>query len=116
MDDEEVILEVNRELLEGMGYQIFTAINGIQAIKFYKDNQDEIDIILLDMVMPDMDGGVVYDRVKEINPNAKVLLSSGYSIDGQAAEILKRGCDGFIQKPFKTKMLSGKIREILDKK
>lgn len=115
VDDEEVILEVSRELLEGMDYQIFTAINGAQAIKSYRDNQDKIDIVLLDMVMPDMDGGEVYDRVKEINPNAKVLLSSGYSIDGQASEILKRGCDGFIQKPFNMKMLSGKIREILDK-
>ena len=115
VDDEEVILEVGRELLEGMGYQVFTAINGAQAIKFYRDNKDKIDIVLLDMIMPDMDGGEVYDRVKEINPDTKVLLSSGYSIDGQATEILKRGCDGFIQKPFNMEKLSGKIREILDK-
>ncbi|NOQ45357.1 MAG: PAS domain-containing protein, partial [Desulfobulbaceae bacterium] len=100
VDDEEIILEVGRELLEGMGYQVFTAINGAQAIKFYRDNQDKIDIVLLDMIMPDMDGGEVYDRVKEINPDIKVLLCSGYSIDGQATEILKLGCDGFIQKPF----------------
>ncbi|MBU4504055.1 MAG: PAS domain S-box protein [Proteobacteria bacterium] len=115
VDDEEIILEVGRELLEGMGYQVFTAINGAQAIKFYRDNQDKIDIVLLDMIMPDMDGGEVYDRVKEINPDIKVLLSSGYSIDGQATEILKRGCDGFIQKPFNMEKLSVKLREILDK-
>jgi two-component system cell cycle sensor histidine kinase/response regulator CckA len=115
VDDEEVILEVGRKLLEGLGYQVFTFINGAQAIKFYKDNQDKIDIVLLDMIMPDMDGGEVYNRVKEINPDIKVLLCSGYSIDGQATEILKRGCDGFIQKPFNMQKLSGKIRKVLDK-
>jgi CheY-like chemotaxis protein len=62
-----------------------------------------------------MGGGEVYDRMKEINPNIKVLLLSGYSIDGEAAEILERGCDGFIQKPFTMKELSGKLREIVEK-
>jgi len=63
--------------------------------------------------MPDMNGGKVFDYLREINPDAKVLLSSGYSIDGQATEILRRGCNGFIQKPFTTIELSKKIREIL---
>jgi CheY-like chemotaxis protein len=67
------------------------------------------------MVMPDMGGGETYDRLKEINPDIKVLLSSGYSINGEATEILERGCNGFIQKPYKSKKLSQKIREILDK-
>jgi CheY-like chemotaxis protein len=74
------------------------------------------DMVLLDMVMPDMGGGETYDRMKEINPDIKVLLSSGYSIDGQATEILKRGCDGFIQKPFDMQELSQRIRKILDRK
>ncbi len=68
------------------------------------------------MIMPVIGGGEAYDRMKEINPNIKVLLSSGYSINGQATEILERGCNGFIQKPFTMKELSKKIREILDKK
>ena len=72
--------------------------------------------MLLDMIMPDMSGGETYDRMKDIDPNVKVLLSSGYSINGQAQEILDRGCDGFIQKPFKMKELSQKLSEILDKK
>jgi DNA-binding NarL/FixJ family response regulator len=62
-----------------------------------------------------MGGGETYDRLKEINPNVKVLLSSGYSIEGQANEIIKRGCDGFIQKPFRMRLLSRKIREVMDK-
>ncbi|RLB80081.1 MAG: hypothetical protein DRH17_12580 [Deltaproteobacteria bacterium] len=67
------------------------------------------------MVMPNMGGGEAYDRMKEINPDAKVLLSSGFSIDGEASEILARGCDGFIQKPFNMTELSRRIRELLDK-
>ena len=73
-------------------------------------------MVILDMIMPGMNGGEVYDRIKEINPHAKILLSSGYSIDGQAADILKRGCDGFIQKPFSMEVLSGRIRKILEKR
>jgi CheY-like chemotaxis protein len=73
-------------------------------------------MVLLDMIMPGMGGGDAYDLMKKINPDIKVLLSSGYSIDGQAEEILERGCDGFIQKPFDMKQLSRGIREILDKK
>ena len=75
-----------------------------------------IDIVILDMIMPGIGGGETYDRVKEINPDIKVLLSSGYSIDGQATEILERGCNGFIQKPFDIKQLAKRMREILDKR
>jgi len=72
--------------------------------------------VILDMIMPVMGGGETYDRLKETNPDIKVLLSSGYSINGEASEILDRGCNGFIQKPFNVKELSRRIREILDKK
>ena len=75
-----------------------------------------IDLVLLDMVMPVMGGGETFDRMKEINTNVKVLLSSGYSLEGEAKEILERGCDAFIQKPFKMEQLSQKLRGMLDKK
>jgi CheY-like chemotaxis protein len=75
---------------------------------------DRIDIILLDMIMPVIGGGETFDAIKKINPKARVLLSSGYSLDGEASEILGRGCDGFIQKPFDINHLSQKLRKILD--
>ena len=81
----------------------------------FKQNYDKVAIVILDLIMPGMGGGEVYERLKEIDSNVKVLLSSGYSVDGQAAEILNRGCDGFIQKPFKLNMLSYKLREIISK-
>jgi PAS domain S-box-containing protein len=116
VDDEEIILEAGQELLEAMDYKVLVAGNGKQAIDTYKINRDDIDIIVLDIVMPDMSGGEVYERIKEISPDVKVILSSGYSIDGKAAEIMERGCNDFIQKPFNVNALHHKIREILEKK
>ncbi len=115
VDDEDVILEVEKELLEALGHEVLTARDGKEAVEVYKKKGDKIDLVLMDMVMPNMGGGEAYDRMKEINPRVRVLLSSGYSIDGEAREILARGCNGFIQKPYAIKELSKKIREILDK-
>lgn len=113
VDDEDVILEVAQEYLNLLGYNVLLAKGGKAAIDIYQQKKDEIDMVLLDMVMPDLSGGDTYDRVKEINPHVKVLLSSGYSIDGQARDIINRGCNGFIQKPFTLKDLSYKLKEVL---
>jgi len=115
VDDEDMIIEVAEQLLKRLGYKVLTAGSGKEAIKMYAENIQQIDMVVLDMIMPDMGGGETYDALKMLNSKAKVLLSSGYSIDGQATEILDRGCGGFIQKPFKMKELSQKLREILDK-
>jgi len=72
-----------------------------------------IDLVILDMVMPGMGGGAAFDALRAINPAVKIILSSGYSVDGVARTILDRGCNGFIQKPFLLAELSRKIREIL---
>ena len=114
VDDEDIIIDVGTELLMQMGYEVLSAKSGNESIKLYKANQDKIDMVILDMIMPEMDGGETYDNMRQINPDIKVLLSSGYSIDGQATEILKRGCSGFIQKPFNIEKLAEKIREILN--
>jgi len=115
VDDEEMIIEVAEELFQQLGYKVLTAGSGKEAIDIYEKNKEQIDIVLLDMIMPDMSGSNTYDRMKEIDPDIKVLLSSGYSINGRATGILARGCNGFIQKPFKMRELSQKLREILDK-
>ncbi|MBW1868021.1 MAG: PAS domain S-box protein [Deltaproteobacteria bacterium] len=116
VDDEDMIIEVAEELFKELGYKILIARGGKEAIEIYEKNKERIDMVILDMIMPDMSGSVTYDRLKEIDPHIKVLLSSGYSINGQATEIMDRGCDGFIQKPFKIKELSQKLREMLDEK
>jgi two-component system cell cycle sensor histidine kinase/response regulator CckA len=116
VDDEDGILVVGEKLLKEMGYKVLMAAGGNKAIEVYNQNKRDIDIVILDMIMPDMGGGEVYDILKENNPEVKVLLASGYTVDGHASEILERGCNGFIQKPFKMRELSVKIREILEKK
>ncbi|HET6490770.1 MAG TPA: response regulator [Syntrophales bacterium] len=113
IDDEDMVLEIGRALLETMGYQVITAKDGDEAISLYERQGTGIDLVLLDVVMPGLGGGEVFDRLKTMNPEMKCLLLSGYSIDGEATEILQRGCDGFIQKPFKLRDLSKSIREIL---
>jgi PAS domain S-box-containing protein len=114
VDDEDMVLSVAGKILKKMGYNVWQAKSGREAIEIYGKHRNEIDLIILDMVMPDIGGGETYDILKSVDTGVKVLLSSGYSIDGQASKILDRGCDGFIQKPFKVKELSGKIRQILD--
>jgi len=112
VDDEDMILKIEKKLLEALGHEVLTARNGKEAVEVYKKEWDKIDLVLMDMVMPNMGGGEAYDRMKEINSRVKVLLSSGYSLDGEAQKILARGCDGFIQKPCTIKELFEKIGEI----
>jgi PAS domain S-box-containing protein len=116
VDDEDMILDTCKHLLEGMGHKVLIAKSGKDALEIYEKNRDEIDMVILDMIMPVMGGGETYDRLKEINPKVKVLLASGYSLNGQASEIMDRGCNGFIQKPFDMNNLSRKIKEILEKR
>ncbi len=114
VDDEEIIIDVGEKMLKEMGYQVLLAKSGKEAVEMYTSHKDEIDLVILDMIMPDMGGGDAYDTLKEIDPDIVVLLSSGYSLNGQATEILERGCDGFIQKPFNMSQLSQAIRKTLD--
>jgi PAS domain S-box-containing protein len=113
VDDEEMVLDVGVKMLETMGYVVLEAKSGQEAIDVYKQNQEQIDLVILDMIMPGMGGGEAFDKMKEINPKVNVLLFSGYSIEGRAQDIMDRGCKGFIQKPFSLEDLSQKIREIL---
>ena len=115
VDDEELVLNVAGKVLEKLGYTVLKAQSGKKAVEIFIQNKGNIDLVILDIIMPDMGGGEVFDRIREINPRIKILLSSGYSIDGQAREIMQRGCDGFIQKPFKANELSETLKEILTK-
>jgi len=100
VDDEDMIIKVGQGMLEKLGYRVLTAKSGQEALDLYEKQKDAIDLVILDMIMPDMGGGETFDLLKAIDGNVGVLLSSGYSISGQAKEILDRGCIGFIQKPF----------------
>jgi PAS domain S-box-containing protein len=113
VDDEEMIIEVGAEMIKAIGYDVITALRGSQAIDIYKKKGADIDVVLLDMIMPTMGGGELFDELKDIDNDVRVILSSGYSLDGKASEIISRGCNGFIQKPFNIKELSGKLHQVI---
>ena len=115
VDDEEIVIGVGRQMLEKLGFSVLTAENGKEALDVYSNYQNDIDFVLLDMIMPDMGAAETYDGLQAINPVIKVLLSSGYGVDQQTGELLRRGCSGFIQKPFNMQSLSEKIEEILNR-
>ena len=113
VDDEEYILNADKAMLNELGYEVLLANGGREALRVFDENKDRIKLLILDLVMPDLGGEIVYDRIKALRPDVRVILSSGYSIEGQAESILKKGCDGFIQKPYNLNQLAQKIKEIL---
>ncbi len=113
VDDEDMILEVEQELLKSLGYKVLTAESGKKAVEVCREHKKNIGLVILDLIMPGMGGDETYEALREINPDVKVLLSSGYSIGGRAQELLDRGCAGFIQKPFNREKVSRIIRDVL---
>jgi two-component system, cell cycle sensor histidine kinase and response regulator CckA len=116
VDDEEVVAEVTRQMLDALGYQVLVARTGPEAIATFSAQPDRIALVLLDMVMPAMDGGDVFDALRSIRPDVRIMLSSGYSFEGVGVRMAARNCDGFLQKPFQLAALSSKLREVLDRK
>ncbi len=113
VDDDDDIRETTTELLESRGFEVLTAYDGEKALAMYQEHEETIDIVVLDMIMPNMGGNEAFDKLMEINPQVKVLLSTGYSLEGQAADIVNKGCAGYIQKPFNIADLTRKIMEII---
>jgi CheY-like chemotaxis protein len=115
VDDEERILTVGREICRALGYRVITAESGKQAVKIYKQKKNQINLVILDMIMPEMNGLETFLELKKLNPKIKVLLSTGYSIDEKAQEMLRKGCKGYILKPYSVVDFSHKLREVLKK-
>ena len=113
VDDEEIVIGVGKQMLQRLGYSVLTAANGLEAVDIYRNNQNTIGLVILDMIMPGLEAGDAYDKLRALNPAIKVLLSSGYGLDQKAKAIMERGCSGFIQKPFNMKILQEKIGEIM---
>lgn len=116
VDDEQAVLGAVGSMLRHLGYTVREAADGQTAIEQFQNNHASIDLVILDMVMPGISGKEVFESFRQIDPNVKVLLCSGYTANGQAADIIKRGCMGFIQKPFTISQLSEKIGQVFHKK
>ncbi len=115
VDDETTIIDVCEEMLSTLGYNILTANNGRDALKIYEGNKGKIDLVILDMIMPGFSGSETFEQLRLIDPEVRVMLSTGYIISDQVKNLMAKGCRGFIQKPFHMEELSEKIREVLEK-
>jgi two-component system cell cycle sensor histidine kinase/response regulator CckA len=113
VDDEEMVVTVGSQMLRRLGYDVLTAAGGREALQICKRHHARISLVILDLIMPDLGGAETCARLKAVHPALKVLLSSGYSLNGDSGDIVKSGCDGFIQKPFDLNALSQKINDIV---
>jgi len=114
IEDEEMVMNVSRAVLERLGYSVVEAKNGIEAVDIARTFNGDIDLALLDIKLPDMGGEKVYPIIKGIRPNLKVIICSGYALDGPVQGILDAGAEGFVQKPFSIGTLSKKLKEVLE--
>ncbi len=116
VDDQEAIWDFMIEALQTLGYSVILAENGLDAVEIYKNNPKQIDMVILDMIMPKMGGHSTFYQIRGIDPKAKILLSSGYVSEEEVNDILKQGAAGFIPKPHRINVIAKEIRRILDSK
>lgn len=113
VDDDEILLEVTREILETAGYRVLTATGGRQALELFEAWRDEIDLVMLDMIMPGIGGGETFRELKKLDPGVSVIIISGYSLPDEVRELLAQGCKGFLQKPVLVHEMFRKIRQAI---
>jgi DNA-binding NtrC family response regulator len=108
-----VIRGSGQRLLEALGHKVLLAENGRDALSIYREQKDEIVLVLLDMVMPEMDGEDTFLRLRELDPDVRVLLSSGYMVEDKARRLMTKGARGFIQKPYTLDALAEEMAQAL---
>ncbi len=107
VDDEEALCNLIRDALARRGYRVLVATSGPEGVRLYREHAPHVKLVILDMVMPGMDGRAVFEALRAIDPDVRVLVSSGYMDEGTAANILRRGVAGFLRKPYT-------LRELVD--
>ncbi len=114
VEDEEMVSDVTKRILEKSGYTVLTAGNGKEALDIYEKERDRIGLVILDLIMPEMGGKQCLEQLRNIDPDVKVLVISGYSPDGSWKQSVESGAKGFVGKPFDAKQLLEAVREALD--
>lgn len=115
VDDEELIADLARDILVRFGYTVLTAYSGEEAVDVYRRHKQKIAVVVLDIVLPDMDGREVFRRIREIDPEAQVIISSGYNQERDASDLLDEGALLFMQKPYRIASLVGTVGEVIEK-
>ena len=111
-DDEKMVLDIGVQMLKRLGFNVIAVESGKKAVEAFQEKNDSIDLVILDLVMPDLGGAEVVDAIKGINPDIKIMLSSGYGRDADTADLMQ-SCQAFIQKPFSMKDLTAALEDIL---
>ena len=114
VDDHETVWDFLIDGLQQLGYSVLLAENGIDAVDIYAENPNCIDLVLLDMIMPKAGGHTTFDRIRELDPQANILLSSGFVSENEVADLLKVGAAGFLPKPHRLADVAREIRRVLD--
>jgi two-component system, cell cycle sensor histidine kinase and response regulator CckA len=114
VDDEDLVRELGQRILTRSGYTVITAINGEDALEVYRRENERIALVILDLIMPTMGGKDCLKKVLEIDPDARVLIASGYAADTSTKECIELGAKGFVAKPFRFKDLLRQVRKTLD--
>ena len=116
VDDQETIWDYLIEALQTLGYSVLLAENGLDAVEIYRNNPKQIDLILLDMIMPKLGGHKTFLQIKEIDPDVCVLLSSAYVSEDEVHDLLSQGANGFLAKPHRLPQVTAEIRRVLDER
>ena len=114
IEDDAIMRKTARDILQFVGYSVISADNGKEGVEAYRQKSKDISAVLLDMIMPVMSGKEAFIEIKEINPNAKILLVSGFRQDARVEEVMQMGADGFLQKPYSLENLTRTMKEIID--
>ncbi len=113
VDDDDLVLEVGGKMIQRLDYEVLMARDGQEAIALFEKNKATVDVVILDMRMPGMNGATVHDHLREIKPDAKIILASGYFENSRAQDIIEHNCNDFIQKPFHIDQLTDKIEGMM---
>lgn len=113
IEDEEIVMEVIVAMLENLGYRTIEAKTGSEAVNIVRTFEGEIGVSLLDIKLPDMEGGKAFQLIKEAKEDLRVIVCSGYALAGAAQEILDAGAQGFMQKPYSLATLSETLKKVL---
>jgi two-component system cell cycle sensor histidine kinase/response regulator CckA len=113
VDDEPMVLKLTGKMLEKKGYSVESFINCNEAVTWFSSNHDKIDLAIIDMIMPDMSGSELFQHLKQIKNDMYCLISSGYSVEGEAEKLLQHDRTAFLQKPYDSKLLFLTINSLL---
>ena len=114
VDDEEFVRDLGKRLLEKAGYNVVTASDGHEAVEIYTAQGGQISLVILDLIMPVMDGKQCLEALLKIDPKVRVLIASGFAANGQTKEVCETGARGFVGKPYNLKGMLQSVREVLD--